>query len=218
MKSVAVGCCFASRTMQASRSANTGPTTRRFTANTWYGRLVDWAEVEERPARAPSLCLFCRKRRRRIPQHAFAPVIPSFYQVDNSWGKAYKGWPTSIELHMGYKRDELRRDRLDRGRQVISNTVRSSTRAPTRGGLGLSAPLNTLGSPAREDLRISSPVRMRSLRKLLKGLCCPNAPLRQHTPHAKHQGVWSFWRIRCAGDAAQHCKQAGIEEQYCGLV
>ena len=141
-----------------------------------------------------------------------------FSQVDNSWGKTYKGWPTSIELHMGYKRDELRRDRLDRGRQVISNTVRSSTRAPTRGGLGLSAPLNTLGSPAREDLRISSPVRMRSLRKLLKGLCCPNAPLRQHTPHAKHQGVWSFWRIRCAGDAAQHCKQAGIEEQYCGLV
>jgi hypothetical protein len=30
--------------------------------------------------------------------------------------------------------------------------------------------------------------------------------------------VWSFWRIRCAGDAARHCKQAGIEEQYCGLV
>jgi hypothetical protein len=51
MKSVAVGCCFASRTMQASRSANTGPTTRHFTASTWYGRLVDWAELEERPAR-----------------------------------------------------------------------------------------------------------------------------------------------------------------------
>lgn len=87
-----------------------------------------------------------------------------FSQVDNSWGKTYKGWPTSIELHMGYKRDELRRDRLDRGRQMISNTLRPSTRAPTR-GLGLSAPLNTLGSPTREDLRISSPVKNEKLKE-----------------------------------------------------
>jgi hypothetical protein len=63
MKSGAVGCCFASWTMQASRSANIGPTTGRFTASTWYGRLGGWAEVQERPTL--SNCLCCCKRRRR---------------------------------------------------------------------------------------------------------------------------------------------------------
>ena len=53
-------------------------------------------------------------------------------QVDNSWGKTYKGWPTSIELHMGYKRDELRLQMIDRGNRAISGATRISTRSPTR--------------------------------------------------------------------------------------
>merc|ERR1712216_504118 len=52
--------------------------------------------------------------------------------VDNSWGKTYKGWPTSIELHMGYKRDELRMQMIDRGNRAITGATRISTRSPTR--------------------------------------------------------------------------------------
>lgn len=111
------------------------------------------------PSTRSSVCpeVVSRKPWPVTPSHLLAH--PFLSQVDNSWGKTYKGWPTSIELHMGYRRDELRRDRLDRGRQVMSSSVRPGTRAPTRGGMSLSSPLSTLNQPDREDLRTSSPVR-----------------------------------------------------------
>ena len=55
---------------------------------------------------------------------------------------------------MGYKRDELRLDRLERGRQAMSNSMRPVTnRGTTRGGT-LGSPLSSL-SPGgyRDDLR-----------------------------------------------------------------
>jgi len=40
--------------------------------------------------------------------------------VDNSWGKTYKGWPTSIEIHMGYKRNNLRSPHLHSMRHILA--------------------------------------------------------------------------------------------------